>query len=50
MPPMISPISTSGEVRLKRPLRSKPAGASSASSLLKAANRTSAASAAEPIA
>ena len=29
MPPMISPISTSGLVRLKRPLRSNPAGASS---------------------
>ena len=34
MPPMISPISTSGLVRLKSPLRSNPAGASSASSLL----------------
>ena len=37
-------------VRWKSPSRLKPVGASSASSILKALNRTSAASAAEPIA
>ena len=50
MPPISSPIRTAGVVRLNSASRSKPAGASSASSILKALNRTSAASAAEPIA